>query len=69
LISATDLETAVENAEILILATPHTAFREIDLKRISKRMQPEATVVDTRGFWTPAECKSVGLRYIGLGRP
>lgn len=69
LVSASSLETAVENAEILILVTPHTIFRQIDLKKLIARVRPGATIVDTRGFWSPVECRLAGFNYLGLGRP
>jgi nucleotide sugar dehydrogenase len=69
LLSAYSLETAVENAEVLILVTPHAVFKQIDLKRLIVRVRPGATIVDTRGFWSPSECRAAGFNYLGLGRP
>jgi nucleotide sugar dehydrogenase len=67
--SASSLETAVENAEILILVTPHAVFKQIDLKRLMARVRPGATIMDTRGFWSPSECRAAGFHYLGIGRP
>jgi len=67
--SAEDLEKSAKNSEILILVTPHTVFKAIDLKKLAANMRPGAVVVDTRGFWSPAECESAGFSYLGLGRP
>jgi UDP-N-acetyl-D-mannosaminuronate dehydrogenase len=69
LLSAGSLETAADDAEVLILVTPHTVFKHIDLKRLMVRVRPGATIVDTRGFWSPSECRAAGFNYLGLGRP
>lgn len=60
---------AIRGADILVLATAHSAFRKIKLSVVAKQMRAGAVVVDTRGFWTHWECKKVGLEYLGLGRP
>jgi len=45
-LTLTDLETALNQAEILVLLTDHLLFKELDQKRlIGKR------VIDTRGIW------------------
>jgi nucleotide sugar dehydrogenase len=67
--SAENLEKCVEGSDILVLATPHAVFRDIDLKKLSVRMCPHPIMVDTRGFWSRAECESAGFDYLGLGRP
>ncbi|MCJ7766987.1 UDP-glucose/GDP-mannose dehydrogenase family protein [Candidatus Bathyarchaeota archaeon] len=67
--SAERLERCMEGADILVLATPHAVFRDIDLKKLCTRMHPNPIMVDTRGFWSRAECESAGLDYLGLGRP
>jgi len=68
LFSAESLERCAEGADILVLATPHALFRHIDLKKLSARMRPNPVMVDTRGFWSRAECESAGFDYLGLGR-
>jgi nucleotide sugar dehydrogenase len=67
--STTTLSQAIKDANILVLATSHSAFRKIRLGRIARQMQPKAVVVDTRGFWTAGECQKAGLDYVGIGRP
>jgi len=69
MISAESLESAIRKADIMVLMTPHAAFREIDLKKLRASMQPGAIVIDTRGFWSPSECKRAGFEYLGIGRP
>lgn len=67
--AARDLDESTKNAEILILVTPHTVFREIDLRKLATNMHPGAIIMDTRGFWSPTECQLTGFNYLGLGRP
>jgi len=69
LVSAQTLESAAGNAHVIVLLTPHTAFRKIDLMKLSQTVHHGATIVDTRGFWSPSECVSAGFDYVGLGRP
>jgi nucleotide sugar dehydrogenase len=67
--SSETLDIAVKDADILVLVTPHTAFKDIDLNRLTKLMRHDATVCDTRGFWSRAKCESAGFKYLCLGRP
>jgi UDP-N-acetyl-D-glucosamine dehydrogenase len=67
--SASTLEPAASNASIIVMMTPHTVFKEISLQRLNAQVRSPATIVDTRGYWSPQECRSAGFDYIGLGRP
>jgi len=69
LTSSGDLDESVSDSEILVLSTPHTIFRQIDLRKLVARMCSEPIIVDAKGFWSSTECESAGFRYIGLGRP
>ena len=69
LISGRDLNEVVEGVDVLVLATPHTSFREIDLTRLKSYANSNSVILDTRGFWSPGECKMAGFDYLGLGRP
>jgi UDP-N-acetyl-D-glucosamine dehydrogenase len=69
LVSARTLNESLRGSEILILATPHSAFRKIKLSGVAKQMRTGGVIVDTRGFWTRSECEKVGLNYLGIGRP
>lgn len=69
LISGRDLNEVVEGVDVLVLATPHTSFREIDLPRLKSYANSNAVILDIRGFWSPSECKMAGFDYLGLGRP
>ena len=67
--SESDEEAAVRDADIVFLVTSHSRFRHIELRRLANVAKPGATVFDTRGFWSRAECEAAGFRYLGLGRP
>jgi UDP-N-acetyl-D-glucosamine dehydrogenase len=69
LISDRTLNESLRGSEILILATPHSAFRNVKLKDVAKQMRTGGVIVDTRGFWTRLECDEVALNYLGIGRP
>ena len=62
-----DLYKAVEGADCVILATAHSAYKEIDWEEIEKRMRGDL-VVDVRGFFDADEVEAKGLRYKGVGR-
>jgi nucleotide sugar dehydrogenase len=64
-----DLETAVKDTEILVLATPHSHFKEIDLTKLHSLMGNDPIIFDARGFWSPTDCTAAGFRYLGIGRP
>jgi UDP-N-acetyl-D-glucosamine dehydrogenase len=67
--SASSLEEAASNADIIVLMTPHKVFKEMSLRKLIAQVHSPATIVDTRGCWSPEECRSAGLDYIGIGRP
>lgn len=69
LTSARTLEQAASHAGVVVLVTPHTVFRKINLHQLNAQVHSPATIVDTRGYWSPEECRSAGFDYIGLGRP
>jgi len=67
--SARTLELAATNADVIVLMAPHTVFKRIGLQKLSAQVRSPGTIVDTRGYWSPEECRSAGFEYIGLGRP
>lgn len=69
LISGKNLNEVVEGVDVLVLVTPHSSFRDIDLRRLKLHVNSNAVILDTRGFWSVGECKIAGFDYIGLGRP
>ncbi len=62
-----DIYKAVEGADCVILATAHSAYKEMDWKEIGKRMRGDL-IVDVRGFFDAEEVEANGLRYKGIGR-
>jgi len=62
-----DLYKAVEGADCVILATAHSAYKEMDWKEIGKRMRGDL-IVDVRGFFDAEAVEANGLRYKGIGR-
>ena len=62
-----DLYKAVEGADCVILATAHSAYKEMDWKEIGKRMRGDL-IVDVRGFFDAEAVEAKGLRYKGIGR-
>ncbi len=46
-----DLDTALDNADVVVLLTGHQEFRDIDRKRLSSKK-----VIDTRGIWWKKQC-------------
>jgi UDP-N-acetyl-D-glucosamine dehydrogenase len=69
LVSEENVESAVKDADLLFLVTPHKIFRTLDLHKIAGLMHSGAALFDTRGFWTRAECEKAGFVYFCLGRP
>lgn len=67
--SSSDLESAARGANVILLVTPHTIFRSIDLRSLARQMSSEPTIFDTRGFWARAECEASGFKYLCVGRP
>ena len=66
--SSENLDIAVKDADLLVLVTAHTGFKDIDLNRLIRLMRHDATICDTRGFWSRTECERAGFKYLCLGR-
>jgi UDP-N-acetyl-D-glucosamine dehydrogenase len=67
--SGESLKDCVSKADILVLTTPHSVFKNIDLRGLAPLMNRDPVIFDARGFWSERACKSAGFRYLGLGRP
>ncbi len=63
-----DLNEAAEEADCLVLVTPHDAYRGLDWGTLGGAMR-RRLVVDLRGALDPEELEGEGFRYVGLGRP
>jgi UDPglucose 6-dehydrogenase len=65
---ATDPIAAVEEADVLLIATEWPEFLTVDMAEVSKVMRGHR-VVDARNILDPKKVRAVGLDYWGLGRP
>ncbi|HEY9290087.1 MAG TPA: UDP-glucose/GDP-mannose dehydrogenase family protein [Microlunatus sp.] len=64
----TDLETAVADAEVLVLATEWPLYRDLDPDRIG-RLVAERRIVDCRSVLDPLAWQRAGWIVAALGRP
>ena len=65
------LEEAVENADCIVIATPHTLFKEglpKLLRVIHNCMRGPALIVDCWRILDPKEATSIGFKYKAVGR-
>jgi UDPglucose 6-dehydrogenase len=58
---------AVQDADLLVLATEWNQFRQLDLERIHKSLRTPV-VVDLRNIYEPADMVRLGFDYVGVGR-
>ena len=58
---------AVNGADGLILITEWNEFRNLDLAKVASLMK-QANMVDARNVYSPKEMKSLGFKYLGIGR-
>jgi len=65
--TAPDAMTAVDAADVLLIATEWPQFQRCDLQVVAARMRGSA-VVDARNLLDPIAVKAVGLTYTGVGR-
>ncbi len=67
---STSSETeSVRDADALIIATAHNAFRNVDLLKIRGLMSNRPILYDTRNLRTRKECEEAGFTYLATGRP
>ncbi len=62
-----DPYTAVTGADALLIATPWNEFKQADLRRVRELMRTPI-ILDGRNIYEPAEVRSLGFIYIGVGR-
>jgi UDP-N-acetyl-D-mannosaminuronic acid dehydrogenase len=67
-VASAPLESALSNADIVILAVNHSKFRNLTCWDISRLAKPGCMLVDCWGFFEPSEVEKTGMKYIGLGR-
>lgn len=62
-----DLYHAIEGADCVILSTAHSAYSQIDFRKVKQLMKGEL-IIDIRGMFHPQEVMRCGLKYKGIGR-
>ena len=67
--SASSILDSVKDADAVLIATNHAAFREVDLSEVKAKMNPDPILFDTRNLRTRKECEDAGFTYLATGRP
>jgi UDP-N-acetyl-D-mannosaminuronic acid dehydrogenase len=63
-----DLETAIQGADAVVLATNHAAYRKLDFLDSLKRMKEPPILVDCWGAWDEEKVEASGIELITFGR-
>ncbi|MGE2813682.1 nucleotide sugar dehydrogenase [Mycobacterium heidelbergense] len=63
-----DIESAVENADALVVLAGHRQFHQIPLARLAELAAPGCVFLDGRNSFDPAAVRAAGLVYKGIGR-
>ena len=63
-----DIFSASKNAEILLILTEHSEYKNIDLNKLKGVMNKSPLIFDTRGVIDKNEATRIGFEYHGLGR-
>jgi len=58
---------AVKGADALMVLTEWDEFREVDLEKV-KRLMKQPIIFDGRNIFDPEKIRSLGFKYIGVGR-
>ncbi len=58
---------AALNADCLIIATEWNEFKELDFRKLKKKLK-RALIVDGRNIYDPKPLKKLGFTYVGIGR-
>ena len=67
--SAESILDSVKGADAVLIATNHSAFREVDLSEVKAQMNPDPVLFDTRNLRTRRESEEAGFTYLATGRP
>ena len=62
-----DPYSALADSDGLVLVTEWPEFADLDFKRLNKLMK-QKIVIDGRNLYNPSKLKSLGFKYIGIGR-
>lgn len=63
-----DIESAVEDADALVLLTGHRQFHQIPLVRLADLVEAKCVFLDGRNSFDPAAVRAAGFVYKGIGR-
>ncbi|MEZ5306633.1 MAG: UDP-glucose/GDP-mannose dehydrogenase family protein [Pyrinomonadaceae bacterium] len=64
---AEDEYDAIKDADALVIVTEWNQFRALDLEKV-KSLLKAPKVVDLRNIYEPADMRSLGFEYVGVGR-
>jgi UDP-N-acetyl-D-glucosamine dehydrogenase len=67
--SAGSILDSAKGADAVVIATNHSAFRDVDLSEVKSQMNPDPILFDTRNLRTRKECEEAGFTYLATGRP
>jgi len=67
--SADSLLDSVREADAVVIAANHSAFREVDLSEVKAQMNTNPILFDTRNLRTRKESETAGFIYLATGRP
>ena len=59
----------MKGADAVLIATNHSAFRDVDLSEVKAQMKPDPLLFDTRNLRTRKESEEAGFTYLATGRP
>ncbi len=57
----------VSGCDALIVVTPWNEFKQLDLEKV-KHLLKKPVIYDGRNIYNPAEMRSMGFTYRGVGR-
>ena len=67
--SAGSILDSAKGADAVLIATNHSAFRDVDLSDVKAQMNPDPILFDTRSLRTREESETAGFDYLATGRP
>ncbi len=62
-----DSYSVTKDADLLIVVTDWNEFKELDFARIKENMKGQ-NIIDARNIYDPEKIKSLGFKYMGVGR-
>lgn len=62
-----DSYSVTKDADLLIVVTDWNEFKELDFARIKENMKGH-NIIDARNIYDPEKIKSLGFKYMGVGR-